>query len=555
LKSSRLSSGWQGVISDNLHYGGFILLILLVVQTHLSERLSERTLTSSVARQQALRDVLWLNLLTQRSAVLALSSVVHKKPEIQEDALAMLKSIPNVISSKDRDVNKNLMNDIAGIEDILNARLNQEGIEAFLSKIETLGAKWNSDESSEWFELLDKNEKMVEDLKSRRNNTYVFYVIFGFYMVFLGWTTRRRKIAEYFLKRNERQARMLADSSFEGLAICKDGKITEVNQTFAKLLEIKPTDAVGKEISDFVETTNNDLQGEGFGLRIGLEPIPIEVSSKTSSIDGGELQIVALRDLSERKQAENLRFEKEAAERANRSKSMFLANMSHELRTPMHGVLSFARFGIRDGDQGKIEKLKSYFQEIFDSGSRLMQLLNDLLDLSKLEAGKMDYSMSPCDLKSVFDRVINEMSAYASERGLKITAKIDETDLMPIIDQTRIGQVIRNILSNAVKFSDPDKEISIDVLRTIDGIECRIKNRGKAIPQNELESIFDKFVQSSLTRTGAGGTGLGLAICREIISHHGGRIWAESENGANTFVFILPMNALDARLAKQGGVA
>lgn len=245
---------------------------------------------------------------------------------------------------------------------------------------------------------------------------------------------------------------------------------------------------------------------------------------------------------------------KEQAERANTAKSVFLANMSHELRTPLHGILSFARFGQQKIETASKEKLKGYFDEICESGSRLLSLLNDLLDLSKLESGKITYSMHETSLDEAVRAVCSEMRAFATEKGLKLEVAACERGVKGRFDSEKIMQVVRNLVSNAIKFSKKGTSVTIGFGETSEKIGCHVVNFGLGIPEGELESIFDKFVQSSKTRTGAGGTGLGLAICREIVEQHGGRIWAENRSGGETrFAFELPR--LGAPPATRGNAA
>ncbi len=229
------------------------------------------------------------------------------------------------------------------------------------------------------------------------------------------------------------------------------------------------------------------------------------------------------------------------ANQANEAKSLFLANISHELRTPMHGILSFARFGQLKIDTAPQSKLKSYFDEISDSGSRLMLLLNDLLDLSKLEAGKIDYDFAETDLPGLARSVSGEMAAFAETKNIKIEVRSESPELIGTFDAQRIGQVFRNLVSNAIKFSEAGTRVIISFSMNDEVIRCCVSNHGMGIPQSELETVFDKFVQSSKTKTGSGGTGLGLAISKEIIHQHRGRIWAESEPGEDTrFIVELP---------------
>lgn len=247
---------------------------------------------------------------------------------------------------------------------------------------------------------------------------------------------------------------------------------------------------------------------------------------------------------------------REEAETANHAKSDFLANMSHELRTPMHSILSFSEFGLRQIqkkplEEKGIEKIERFFGNINQSGQRLLGLLNNLLDLAKLEAGKMVYDFRQQDLLQTTEKILSEFSTKIVEKNIRLTIKTDDGDTQARFDTDKITQVIANLISNAIKFTSEGSEIKIvientDVIRdagrgdNVDVLKFSIFDQGPGVPEDELEAIFDQFIQSSKTKTGAGGTGLGLAICKEIIEAHKGYIWAENTTDGGALIsFVL----------------
>ena len=257
-------------------------------------------------------------------------------------------------------------------------------------------------------------------------------------------------------------------------------------------------------------------------------------------------------EIDERKQVEmDLLTSQQEAEFANQAKSEFLSNISHEIRTPMHQILSYSKFGVDKINKVKKDKHLHYFSKINFIGKNLLSLLNDLLDLSKLESGKLDYKMERTDLKRIIENVSNEFVSLVDEKGVALELPQNNLQSEIVCDESKISQVIRNLLSNAIKFTPPNHKINVSIEedklvavgddQTIPALLIRISDQGVGIPEDELKSVFDKFIQSSTTKTGAGGTGLGLAICKEILEAHNGKIWAENnaENGS-TFSFLLP---------------
>ena len=250
---------------------------------------------------------------------------------------------------------------------------------------------------------------------------------------------------------------------------------------------------------------------------------------------------------------QNALLAKEAAINANQAKSEFLSNISHELRTPMHAILSFSNFGRKKISSTTLEKLNDYFTKIHSSGERLLNLLNDLLDISKLESGKMEMDLVEHDLQISLDSCISELTGLIDKKSISLI-KNSTSEAKAAVDIARINQVIINILSNAIKFSPKNSNITL-TLRTIllsdsltdpnkstPAIELSIQDEGPGIPCSELTTIFDAFTQSSYTQTGAGGTGLGLSICKNIIEQHHGEIWAENaSNKGAMIIFQIPV--------------
>jgi signal transduction histidine kinase len=240
---------------------------------------------------------------------------------------------------------------------------------------------------------------------------------------------------------------------------------------------------------------------------------------------------------------------KEVAEHANLAKSEFLANISHELRTPMHAILSFAQLG-QDriaGGNAPLPKVSQYLERIDSSGERLLRLLNDLLDLSKLEAGMMTYDMGSHDLRSIASDVAGELAEMAAGREVRLQVHAGDERIGAWCDPARIGQVLRNLTSNGLKFTPAGGAVEMCFQTAMtDGVAMTtvtVTDEGAGIPEAELEAIFDKFVQSSKTKSGAGGTGLGLSICREIVEQHRGRIWAENRPTGGAAVHVtLPVD-------------
>src|SRR6266849_4009417 len=228
-------------------------------------------------------------------------------------------------------------------------------------------------------------------------------------------------------------------------------------------------------------------------------------------------------------------------EAASRHKSEFLANMSHELRTPLNAIIGFSEI-LAEKMFGEInEKQTEYLQDILESGLHLLSLINDILDLSKIEAGRMELERSEFHLPDAIDNALILVRERASRRGIKLGSTIDERLGMLSGDERKVKQVLLNLLSNALKFTPEGGRIDVGA-RLHDGVaEVSVADTGIGIAPADQEAVFEEFRQVGAADKKSEGTGLGLALSRKFIELHGGRIWVESEEGkGSTFRFTLP---------------
>lgn len=251
--------------------------------------------------------------------------------------------------------------------------------------------------------------------------------------------------------------------------------------------------------------------------------------------------LVSFMDITGLRNAEReTRAARDMAEEASRAKTAFIANMSHELRTPLQSIIGFSELGMVRGRREP--KLAAMFGDIHASGQRMLALVNDLLDVSRLESAVGTFHLERTDLRPLLREVLHELGPLLSRCGLQVASDISEGALVAKVDPLRIQQVMRNVLANAIKFSPEGGTIEVLAEATADGEHVlAVRDHGPGIPPAELEKIFEAFVQSSRTKDGSGGTGLGLAICRKIVEAHGGRIHAENAaGGGSRFIVALP---------------
>jgi two-component system sensor histidine kinase GlrK len=225
----------------------------------------------------------------------------------------------------------------------------------------------------------------------------------------------------------------------------------------------------------------------------------------------------------------------------DKMKSDFFSSMSHELRTPLTSIKEGISL-LREGAGGAVpEKQKRLLAILSEESKRLINLVNSLLDLSKMEAGMMTYTFQPGNLAPLIERAATEMIPLIEARKITLKTKIDEKLPVIKIDREKILQVLRNLIGNAVKFTPEGGQVRVVARLMNRGVEVSVSDTGPGITKESLTTIFEKFHQAPFKHSGSiKGTGLGLAIVKHVITAHGGRVWAESEPGqGSSFIFIL----------------
>ncbi|MEW6739585.1 MAG: ATP-binding protein [Nitrospirota bacterium] len=293
---------------------------------------------------------------------------------------------------------------------------------------------------------------------------------------------------------------------------------------FGTRIDIK----TGDEIEELSKSFNNMAETLGITFnenRLLIEGLEEKVKERTRQLEDSNYELQLLnRELAVRR---------EEAEAATRAKSKFLANMSHELRTPLTAIIGFSELmQMRIGGE-LTDKQKRYIEAINKSGAHLLGLINDILDLSKVEADKMELSYSDVDIKNIINESLIFMREKSMKHGIKVATDVEENIDIIKADEKRLKQVLINLLSNAVKFTPDGGSVGVRArLADSDSIEISVTDTGIGIAKEDMGKLFEPFQQlGSIYEKRCEGTGLGLALCKRIVELHGGNIWAESEYG------------------------
>jgi signal transduction histidine kinase len=230
-------------------------------------------------------------------------------------------------------------------------------------------------------------------------------------------------------------------------------------------------------------------------------------------------------------------------ELASRHKSDFLATMSHELRTPLNAIIGFSEV-LHEQMFGELnERQLAYVNDVLAAGRHLLELINDVLDLAKIEAGRMELTLSEVAIPELLQSAVSMHSERADRAGIALELATDPEEITITADERRVRQIVFNLLSNAVKFTPADGRVDVSASLDDGQVEIAVADTGRGIPADELEAIFEEFEQAEDGKQADEGTGLGLPLSRKLVELHGGRLWAESELGkGSTFRFTLPVH-------------
>lgn len=335
------------------------------------------------------------------------------------------------------------------------------------------------------------------------------------------------------------------------------GEYTSVNRAWEDFMGFNRTEVIGKTGAAFMSKTDADQHAKG-DAQVWRTGGTLRYELKLKHSDGSRRDVVVtkvrgpgadlgptllsnLMDVSEFRMAERAKDEaRAAAEESSRAKSEFIANISHELRTPLQSILGFSELGMVRGREQP--KLQGMFSDIHASGGRMLALVNDLLDVAKIESSVGAITLERADLRGLVQAVMHELSPLLDGKHIQLVTQLGRQPLIAKVDPTRFQQVVRNIAANAIKVSPAGAEIVLHGHITDDRRICiSVRDHGTGVPTGELEKIFEAFVQSSTSKDGSGGTGLGLAICKKIIDAHGGTIVADNmPDGGAVFSIFLP---------------
>lgn len=369
---------------------------------------------------------------------------------------------------------------------------------------------------------------------------------------------KQRHAAQEALRQSEAQFRAIFERSPIGIGLTNmQGQVIDINPAMGQILGYSREELRGQRLTDYISPTKGELElyaqqfTEKHRLeteRLFLRPdgelvwTQLSVSIIPDSNGKPEFFLTMIEDITERKQTElKLRASQAAAEAGSRAKSEFLATMSHELRTPLNAIMGLSQLLQQEIVGALNEKQKEYISCVYSSGEHLLDLINDILDLSKVEAGKEELLLLPLQVPEICQSVISTVWEQALTKGLELSSEIDPQADICVADARRVKQMLLNLLTNAIKFT-PTGQVSLQVKKVSGGITFTVADTGIGIDPSQFQFLFEPFKQldSSLNRQYEG-TGLGLALTRKLARLHGGDVTVKSALGKGScFTLFLP---------------
>ncbi|MDP6815209.1 MAG: PAS-domain containing protein [Alphaproteobacteria bacterium] len=374
-----------------------------------------------------------------------------------------------------------------------------------------------------------------------------------------------RKQAEEALRESEARYRTLSDLTNEGVCIHDDGVIVEANQAYAQMHGYTVAEMIGRDVRDLTApeararvadniAANPEDSYESVNLRRDGRPFPTEVKGMPISYQGRALRAARVRDLTEQRRAQAaIVAAKEEAEYASRAKTEFLANISHELRTPLNAIVGFSEM-IEQQTFGPVgdPRYEEYAAHIRESGGHLLDLINEILDLSRIEARQAEIVDSELDPAELVRAAASLVRVQAQTNGLNLAIEVSKTLPKLLADERMLKQMLINLLSNAVKFTPKGGDISISAGLTADhGMELTVRDTGIGIAPEDLPKALERFGQiDGSHHRQHGGAGLGLPLVTMLAELHGGELVIDSRIGIGTAATIrLPRHRV---LASEG---
>ncbi|KYC38374.1 hybrid sensor histidine kinase/response regulator [Scytonema hofmannii PCC 7110] len=368
-----------------------------------------------------------------------------------------------------------------------------------------------------------------------------------------------RNAAQEALQQSEAWFRAIVENSSMGIALVEmHGRIADINPALCQMLGYSQQELCGKNFTDYIFNHADDLELYQELLskvrkRLDMERrilhrdgrliwVHLSISLIPGTNGEPKFYLVMMEDITDRKQTELKLLEtKDAAEAGSKAKSEFLATMSHELRTPLNAIMGLSQLLQQEIVGSLNDKQKEYINCIYSSGEHLLALINDILDLSKVEAGKEELFLSTLYVDEICNYVISTVSERAIEKGLLLTVEIDEQASICVADDRRMKQMLLNLLTNAIKFTNKG-QVSLEVRKLPQGIAFIVIDTGIGIDKSQFQFLFEPFKQldGRLSRQYEG-TGLGLALTRKLARLHGGDVTVESTLGQGSrFTLFLP---------------